>query len=440
MKHFYLSLLCYLFVLSSCTRKEIEFGAIPDNAYTNLAYIDTVRVQLSTLLTDSFATNADTAFLLGRYADTYLGTVTARPFLHINVPSAFSDIPSSAVFDSLSLIIKPNGYYYGDTSRAQTISVYELSDAIAFTYNSRLYNTSNIPVKPVPLGARTVRISPAETDSVIIRLSNSKGLELFDKLRHRTSDITSQTEFLNYFKGISLAVADIDTAAVFGLLGAAGSMIMRVHYHHTLPYPEAAFIDFNSLANDYSFTQVLPERTNTGLTPVVPGLSELFPSTTKQMSFLQPGTGLTLKMIFPSLKKILDKGNGSLVKLLKAELIVKPKYLSFDRYQHKLPAMLGLAQTDETNLIGSFLVDSTGLATLAAAPVLDEVYDVNNYYRFTVTSYINYLLTTAGTEDDGLCLMQQSAIPRNLSRMVVNAGTGKDAGVMLLLYVLNVNK
>jgi hypothetical protein len=215
--------------------------------------------------------------------------------------------------------------------------------------------------------------------------------------------------------------------------------VIRVHYHKTIPLPQTAYIDFTSLANEYSFTQVLPDRRGTGLAPVTPGLSEIFPIATNGRTYLQPGTGLSLKMIFPTLKSILNRDNDGLVKLLKAELIVKPKYLSSDLYRYKLPSSLGLAQTDETNLTGSTLSDSSGLNSLSATPVIDEVYGINNYYRFNVTNYINQLLTTVGTEKKGFYLLQQSAVARSMDRLVVEASGGKEAGVMLLLYVLNIN-
>ncbi len=438
MKGLYLPILCLL-ILLSCTRKDIDFGTIPENSYTDLAYIDTVTAQLSIVLTDSFATSSDTVFLLGRYKDPYLGSVAARPFLQMTVPTSVPDIPVSAVFDSLSLIIKPNDYYYGDTTKMQTITVYELAEPITHTYNDQLFNTSNIPAKSSPLGSVTLRFSPYESDSIAIRLSNSKGAELFDKLQQKATTVTDQTEFSNYFYGVSLGVADNDTSAVFGLKGTDASFVMRVHYHLTIPYPQSTFIDFTSLANEYAFTQILPDRTGTGLIPVTPGVSELFPGNTNDVSVFQPGTGMALKMIFPSLRQILNKENGATVKLLKAELIVKPKQYSYDLYQDKLPASLSLGQTDETNLLGGTLVDSTGQNALAVAPVIDYIYGINTYYRFNITNYINQLLTNTGTEKKGFYLIQQSSNARIIDRMIVDATAGKDAGVKLLLYVLNIN-
>ncbi|MBO9659165.1 MAG: DUF4270 family protein [Chitinophagaceae bacterium] len=437
MKGIYMSVICML-VLMSCTRKEIEFGTIPENAYTSIAYIDTVSAQLSTVLLDSFKTNSDTSFLLGRYNDPYLGVISTRPFFQMTVPASLPDIPASAVLDSLSLIIKPNKYYYGDTSKSQTVSVYELAQPIAFTYNSQLFNTSDIPVKPAALGSRVVRISPANTDSFTIRLSDGKASELFNKIRQKTSDVTTQSEFLNYLYGLSITTGSNDLGAVFGLKGTDASFVMRLHYHLTIPYSEPAFVDFTSLANEYAFSQILPDRTGTGLTVLTPGVSELSPSLTNGRSYLQQGTGLSLKMIFPTLKGVLNRENNGTVKLLKAELIVKPKYLSSDLYKYKLPGTLTLAQTDATNLVGNTLLDSSGSTTLTAAPVIDQVYGVDNYYRFNVTAYINQLLTTTGSEKSGFYLIQQSSVARMLDRLVLEA-SGKEAGVVLLLYVLNIN-
>jgi hypothetical protein len=437
MKGIYLTVISILLFLS-CTRKEIEFGTIPENAYTSIAYIDTVSAQLSTVLIDSFKTSGDTSFLLGRYSDPYLGVVSARPFFQLTVPASLPDIPSSAVLDSLSLIIKPNRYYYGDTSVSQTVTVYELAQSIAFSYNSQLFNTSDVPVKPVALGSRSFRLSPANTDSFAIRLSDSKAAELFNKVRQKTSDVTTQSEFMNYLYGLSLGAVSSDPGAVFGLAGTDASFVMRLHYHLTIPYPEPAFVDFTSLANEYAFTQILPDRTGTGLAVLTPGVSELSPSLTNGRAYLQQGTGLSLKMIFPTLKGVLNREDNGTVKLLKAELIIKPKYLSSDLYKYKLPGALALAQTDATNVVGNTVLDSSGSATQVVAPVIDNVYGIDNYYRFNVTQYINQLLITTGTDKSGFYLVQQSSTARIIDRMVLEA-SGKEAGVMLLLYVLNIN-
>ena len=434
-----LILLLPAFTIYSCTRKDIQFGTVPENNYTNLVYIDTVAVQLSTLLVDSFATNGDTSLLTGRYKDPYLGTVSAKSFFQMTVPTSVPEIPASAKFDSLTFIFHPNDYYYGDTSRAQTIYINELADAIGYSYNSKLYNTSNIAVKPTPLGSKKMRIDPRGFDSVSIRLNDEKGLELFTKLQQSSTDITTENDFLNYFHGISIAIANDDTTAIYGMNGAAGSMVMRVHYHTTIPYPEAHYIDFTSLANSYSFNQVLTNRTGTGLVPGTAGITEINSALTNNLAFTQPGSGLYLKMIFPSLRGILN--NTSYIKLLKAELIIRPVPLSFDKNKYILPSSLYLTQTDGSNIEGNAVRDSTGLNVLFATPVIDDIYGENNYYRLNITSYINQLLTTTGTEDAGFFIKTNSAFSRSVDRLIVNNSLHSNNQVsQLVLSVMIINK
>jgi len=129
--------------LSSCYRNDIEFGATPENNYSRLVYVDTISPVLSTILSDSFVTGNAQTFLLGKYKDPYLGIISAKPFFQLAIPTDPPVIPGTAQYDSAVLMIRPNNYYYGDTSRAQTIQVNELAQTIEYSYNNSLYNTSN---------------------------------------------------------------------------------------------------------------------------------------------------------------------------------------------------------------------------------------------------------------------------------------------------------
>src|ERR1043165_8723449 len=151
-----LTLVLMTIVLFSCYKKEINFGDDPENNYTRLVYTDTISVRHTTVLTDSFVTDGLSNMLIGKYQDPYLGTVDTRTFFRFNTVGSV-DIPTNAVYDSLTLIFRLNHYYYGDTSLQQTINVDELSQAISLSYNDHLYNTSDVAVKSPSLGKRTLR-------------------------------------------------------------------------------------------------------------------------------------------------------------------------------------------------------------------------------------------------------------------------------------------
>jgi len=422
----------------SCTRKNIDFGQDLANSYTNLVLIDTVGVTLSTVISDSFETGTATSFLVGKYHDPYLGIIAAKPFFQMSIPASAPTLPVTAQYDSLGLIIHFNKYYYGDTTRLQTITVNELAQPITFDVDDKLYNTSDFPVKIPSLGSINVRIGPTSTDSLHIRLNDAKGMELFSKIEEQSTDIASSGDFVNYFKGISLSTGAGDTTAIYGL---TDSIVMRLYYHTTTPFPTAGVVDFPFQANTYAFQQLRSNRSGTGITgsQAPNGTTEISAAQTNDVAFLQGGTGVRLKMTFPSLRSILS--TDKIVRLLKAELILRPAYRSFDRNHYPLPDPVFLQQTDGTNIAGPTIQDSTGSAIQNISPVIDDLYGENNYYRFNVTPYINTLLTTTGTNDKGFFVMNNwSTSNMNVTRLVMNNSLHGAQSSELLLSVLVINK
>lgn len=434
-------LLCITVCLFACTRNEIIFGSTPDNEYTRLSYIDSVEVKLATVFADSFATSAQTNFLLGHYTDPYLGTITGKNFFQLTVPASLPDIPATAVFDSLTLIVRFNKYYYGDTTQPLTIQVKELATPISYSYNNKLYNTSSVATKTLPLGQKTTRIYPGIFDSLIVRLDDDKGYELYQKLRNKSADITEEATFLNYFYGLSLGTVQPGSGFMLGLSATASQIVMRVHYHKTNPYHEAAFIDFPSLSNDYAFNNLVADRTGTGLTSSAAGINitEIPASASNHHAFLQESMTTYAKLTFPSLRNILVAKNNYTVKLIKAELIIRPTPLSYNRSMYKLPDSLYLSATDATNLVGNNLSDSSGSTIQYAKAVIDDLYGEGTFYRFNITSYISSLLNTLGSERQGLYLRQAANIIPNTDRLVLSE-RGKDTySTQLLLTVMYIN-
>jgi len=317
-----------------------------------------------------------------------------------------------------------NKYYYGDTSRAQTLNVDELSQAINYIYNNNLYNTSDFPVKPVSLGAKSVRLRPSVDDSVSIRLSDVKGMELFQKLQTQADEVTSDDGFQNYFKGIRLSVDDGDTTSVYGLNPA--TIDLRIYYHTTVPLPASNSIDFPAKLNTFSFNQILTDRTGTLLS--LPSTKEYPSELTNHISFTQYGAGVLLKIIFPSIKGILT--TDKIVKLQKAVLVIRPMGQTYEKL--KLPGSLYLAQTDATNTIGAVVGNDT-------PPVEDEIYGLNTYYKIDVTSFINGLLTTSGTDDRGVFVIERTGT-REINRAVIGNGKQATFKTQLQLTIFTVNK
>lgn len=428
-----------LISLSSCYKKDIQFGTDLGETFINLSSVDTIAVNMSTVVQDSFATNNPATLLIGSYKDAYLGTITGKPFFQLALPSDIT-VENNAVYDSLTFILKPNGSYYGDTSKSHTLSVNEIDQTLYYTYGSQIFNTSSFSIKPTPLGSRTLQFSPSK-DSIRFRLSDSKGLELFNKLKTNAAETSTSTEFLNYFKGLSLSLGAADTSLVFGVNIVADSVKMRLHYHVTIPYPESKYKDFAISKNDLAFNQLISDRKGTKIqasgSTGISGLTEYTSAITGNQSYMQSGAGVLLKLTFPSLRSILQL--GSTVKLINATLLVKVPGTTYDVYKYKLPANMFLATTDASNSVGSLINDQSGTGVLYSTPQIDYVYNTNATYAFNVTTSINTLLNTAGSAANGYYLLQN--YPGNLStmnRLVANDATHGTMSSQLILSVLTV--
>lgn len=424
--------LSLLFLLAACTKKDIQFGNGLGESYSGLVRVDTVAVRFSTCLTDSFATTGIADFVAGSYADSLLGTTKAKAYVQL-LPALGETIEDKAVFDSLCFVLKLNGYSYGDTTKAQTVSIRELNEALVYTYGSGIYNTSSFAEAAVPLGTTTLTVRPHLTDSVVVRLNDAKGQEFFSRLQNGDAVMQTADAFLTYFKGVSINFSSSAPSAVYGFDKSDSTIVMRMYYHTSIPYPEVRWKDFPYYSN-LSFNQIRTDRSGTALAPLTVG--ELPSTQTGNRSFTQAGTGVLTKLSFPTLRSILQLAPA--VKVLKATLVLKVPPQSYSDAT-PLPSSLLLYQTDETNTFGSPLYNAGLTDYLIAVPDYDPVYDGITTYSFDLTSYINTNLATGGTENFGLFLTEYlPGASGRLNRAVFNHQAAGAASSQLILSLLTV--
>lgn len=432
---FFMVSACLLLVLQSCTKTEIQFGTEQADPYIKITREDSVQVSISTFVMDSFSTTKPASFLVGSYRDAELGLVTTKPYLQLMNPS-LPDITPDAKFDSITLIIRPNKVYYGDTTQSQTLEVRELSAPIEYTYSYYLYNTSHIAEKPAALGSRTLYIRPQTDDSISIRLSDSKGLELYNKIKTQASEVLDQDAFLNYFKGISIGYTGSNPSLSFGI---SDTVILRVHYHNTIPYPEGHTVDMKTYINGIYFNQVLPDRSGTLLGSLIAGgLKEIPSASTNGVAYSQGTTGLLMKLSFPGVRAALQ--TDTTIRLMAATLVIRPKAGTFDYYKMRLPASLLLVTTDASNTLGSQVYTPDGVV-LYGYPVIDYLYKTPSYYAFDITNYINNIVRNTSTDDHALFVTENLAGGMtSISRGIFNSSTEPTQSAQLVLSILTVKK
>jgi hypothetical protein len=437
---FLCSLLVVTTLLTSCYKNQIQFGNDLNESDTRIITVDTVTPVLSTLVLDSFVTSGLNMLSVGRVVDPLLGTTTASSFFQLGLPTKSNitdDIPLDAIYDSLALIMTPGSTYYGDTTKAQTFSVYELAYQPQYSYADKLYSTSTVQKLPVPWASKSLKVTPVRGDSLFIRLSNTKGLELFNKIRTKAEEVQSVDNFLNYIKGLTVETASNDNGAIYNFAAGDTTMRMRLYYHVSLPYKEDKVIEFPITRTEYQFNRVVSDRSNTALTPQYTGQKEFFSSKANPFGLTQTGTGVMLKIKFPSLREILKL--APTIKLLNAQLIIRPVEKTFDYAVFPLPPSLYLSQTDATNSIGYPVPDITGTATQLSSPIIDEIYKLDTRYVFNVTSYMNSLLSTANSTENGVFLMEE--VPgeaKLMNRAVIGSWENPQYRTQLVLTVMTI--
>lgn len=422
-------------VLTSCYKNDIQFGNnFTDNSYTRIVSVDTVTPEMSTVILDSFITNGSTTLMAGKYNDQLMGKVEAKTFLQFSHPDTTS-VDVDAIYDSLVVIFPSAGYHYGDSTKYQTFSVYQLKDDIAYTYASNLYNTSDIAQKPFSLGSVTTKYCSTSGDSLQIRLSDDLGEVFMGLLKQEDDRIRSETNFLDYFKGICLRVNSTDSGSVCAFDGSAGKIKMKLFYHTSNPFPVLHTVTFVNNNVSYQFNQIKADRSKSLLKDVVPGGNDVSSSSLNDAGYTQSGTGVLLKLTFPSLRNLLQV--SSVVQLLDAQIIIKPVTGTYDATNLRLPSSLHLAYTGATNSIGSFLTD--GGANITASLYSDEIYGANTQYAFSVTNDINTLFKNTGLTQNGFFVLEENPLlVTRLDRAIIGSGYNATYKTKLVLKLLTV--
>lgn len=427
-------LLLLLFV--SCKKVDIAFGTeFIDSDYTQLIKIDSFGVELSSINIDSFVTSGKGTALVGSYTDPAFGKITARTYLQVS-PIVYSDIYQNTIFDSLTLIGKVNGNYYGDTTKTFRINVARLAeDIVAPAAGTVLYNVNTFNTYTSLLGSKDISVRPNTADTFSIRLSDALGQELLGMMQRKSDTVKTTEVFLNYLKGFCISGAATNSM----ILGFKDSLTMRLHYKQTGLFLENKTVDFNIANTSLQFNNIAVDRTGTPLQGLN-GLNNQISSTlTNHMAYSQPTSSVMLKMRFPTVKEILKFSNYK--KILKAQLVIRPAIGSYSSL-YSLPPQLRLSKTTQLNQVGEELTatSSTGTAeTQYGNLVVDYLYGKDTYYTYDVTSYIQEVIATEGYTQNGLLLLPPSPASENtFNRIVVGDRNSGEARIELQVFYVTV--
>ncbi|GAB5400126.1 MAG: hypothetical protein Aureis2KO_17110 [Aureisphaera sp.] len=430
MKYFFITLLLCLAVVACSTdaeeRPTFEIGQEFTDSNVRVLSIDTFDVELSTFKFDSIIVDGNDRLLVGSYGDEYFGQVRASSYFEM-IPRTFS-VEDEGELDSIALILGYDTYFYGDTTAVSQINVHRLLDDVK-PEDELFYNTSTIPFDPVPLATKTYRPEPRDEDSLQITLPLAFGEEIFEAIRD--GGIDDNTEFIEELHGLTLQPGADDNSSVIGFLSDFERTYLRFFYKVEDEFGVEEFtydIPVNpNNTNQKKFNNINTDFSGTFFENLDDPETILLSTSSNHRSFTQSGSGLAIRLQFPSIKELNNiPGTGT---LLDATLQLRIPSETLDR-NLALPDSLSIGRLDQNN-------DFVGPLSENAAPVYGLLNDEDNefnadFYEIPVRPYIDGKLSEDFEIDDALALYP-TGFTRSVDRLIINGEESEDLTAKLII-------
>ena len=386
--YFFILTILFAVLFSGCKKEfeKIGLGLQPEQDNLKVMFSDTTTVVAYSVLVDSVNTTGLSNNLLGSIMDPVFGLSTASIYTQIQLSSVAPDFGENPVLDSLVFCIATNGYY-GDTTTQQTIRLFELDENMKF--DTSYYSNQTVADKGVELA--NYSFFPTPTTAVIIgedtlapqiRINMSDfSTELGERfLNADSTDLSSITNFVEFFKGLYITADDVSSGGAILFLGlTSANTKMTLYYQNdendSLCY-DLNITAFNARFNHYEHNDYLdasPEFRE----QVINGDTSLG----ENILYLQPMAGVKTRIFFPYLNNWLDSGN---ISINQARLWITPNENEFG---YNLPSNLAIVKINEDGE-AEFTIDQ-----FEGESYFGGYYDSTyNGYNFRISQYIQKLL------------------------------------------------
>lgn len=432
-------LFLFIILFTSCQTDNLEGDFVVGSDYLSVnnkvLLIDTLTVNVSTINFDSLVTSNRSRILIGNYTDPILGKVKSESYFELTPDSytlgSSSDTETvNYVFDSISMILKYDRYYYGDTTKVQTISIHQLTQKVKPNLDDdSFYNNSTLNYNTNSIGSRTFYPKPIGKDSVNIQMDASFGKNLFDKLKH--NEITSVDEFNDYFKGIVIKPSTTNSSNVVGYTTAC---VMRMYYKQANSNSEDTYTkDFTIADVSKQFNNISLDKTGTILQNLPDSRNKLASELTNNSAFIQSGTGVACRVDFPfvkQLKYISEKGV-----IVDAELIIKPIKNSASAL-YPIKDSLQVYECDHLNRISKILTNSDGSQMLAKLNTTPDEFNENIGYTINIGSFLYQEMTKTYGAKSSLILTFPN-ISKGVNRIVLGNQKNAENKLQLKIYYIS---
>ncbi|MGI4760946.1 MAG: DUF4270 family protein [Janthinobacterium lividum] len=408
-----LAMLGLVVLAASCTNTTSDIGVgLPDvNTDTGAFLIDTLTVRSSTVLRDSVPSSNSQYLYVGQYTDPLVGKLTARSAFRLALPGGYAPDPT-AICDSITLILKPNAYRYGDTTKTQTlVEVRKLSRDTPISTTKYSYTAPRL----TPMG-----YDSTHTDSLLNRnhvaprgrarpsirtlrlpLDKAFGERLLSM--GKAGRLSTQDDLDAYLPGLVITPAAGDEGTIIGLSATDAGAVMNLYYHVPTDPTTVITSTFSLADGARHFFQIRANRRVAGIgnlprTALVPVRSAL----TGNQTVIQGALGLQTRLEFPYLTNLRQFGNNLTV--TSATITASVPTATLTPYV-PVPPPLSIYYTDAVNhptgLYQSGVTYTTGVSTITGIEQGLYSWSVIDYCKAVLANTIpnNGLLLASGTPD-----------------------------------------
>ncbi len=388
--------LVFIFCLILCWACNNDVTSIGQDLINDDSYVELVKFNIensSTIKLDSFPTStAKTGselynLIVGTIEDPITGFTATQPYFSL-VPAGGDPISIIHRFDSITFNIKYNGQIWGDTNQIQTFYLHQLTELpVLDEQNDLLYNTTVTPYDATPLGSYQILPHSRNLNRFCMRLDDSLGLELFDKVKYNDVYITNNHYFVQYFKGVTL-IPDNNNTCIFGFSAAADSISIQLHFHDA--ENEKVYKFSPSVAySEYTYERQHNDATGTpyaALTKQTENLLfyEAARTDARYGQLVTQGlSGYAIKMRLP-----IAPAGDKYKTIVKAEIELRPQPSSYREI--KLPETINLYQSNSDNDLISAITKPDGSA-ITGTLIREENRPEEERFVINITDYYNTL-------------------------------------------------
>lgn len=421
-----------------------EVGSSWTSAQSKMVMIDTLTMKMSTIMMDSVTTSGKNVMMIGNIKDQTFGKVTSSSLFELTPSTYGITSPSSAVFDSIVMYLTNTDSYYGDTLKSFKLNAYPLQDRIKLN-NGYLYNKSNFNYSSNAVGSAEFYPRPGTDSSYVkMRLDQSYGLSIFNTLKN--NDVTTQENFLNFFKGLALIPSSDNNAMMRFKMNSAYevqinqstkekvSNTVRLYYHttsqngtellkYTLDLKPSSTYSYNKISSDFSGSELA------NLTPKTPILSQNLGNKT----YLMAGIGVFTKVEVPYLKSL--KNLYPNYKVIDATLSLSPVagYYSTSFYN---PTALYYYWGDKLNHVVGSYTQSDGSSEITAGLSNASEFQNEHSYDFSFKTYVTTILSESADSNYNTLIYPSSYTDVLSGKAVLGDQKNKTNPAKLKVYML----